>query len=229
MIADMRSTLSPMFTGSKMRMMYNYVADVGQQTAKTMKDQIVSGSDNIFEFKALSTKFTVDVIASTAFGIEVNSFKNPENDFQRIAGSVTNFASLKTALVFAGYLLVPKLMHALKISFFDKEVNKFFQSAISETMRTREEKGIIRHDMINLLMQAKKGNLSHDVKEDSKITDGFATVEESQMGKSQVKTIWDDDDLAAQCFIFFFAGFDTVRSEFCLMSSSTELRKVQKI
>lgn len=54
----MRTTLSPMFTGSKMRMMYDYVANVGQQTAKTMKEQIQSGSDNVFEFKTLAMKFT---------------------------------------------------------------------------------------------------------------------------------------------------------------------------
>jgi hypothetical protein len=58
---DMRSTLSPMFTGSKMRMMYSHVASVGQQTSKTMKQQILNGKDDVIEFKELAMKFTVDV------------------------------------------------------------------------------------------------------------------------------------------------------------------------
>ena len=101
-------------------------------------------------------------------------------------------------------------MKALKINFFGKEIETFFQMAVHDMMKYREEKGIVRNDMINLLIQVKKGNLSHDTTEDQKVTDGFATVEESQLGKSQVKTIWDNDDLAAQCFIFFFAGYESV-------------------
>lgn len=206
----MRSTLSPMFTGSKMRLMFNHVATVGQQASNAMKEQIKNGGDNVFEFKTLATKFTTDAIASCAFGIEVNSFKNPENEFLTIAEKLTNFATLKTSMIFAGYMMFPSLMKALKFSFFGKDVERFFQEAIHETMKVREEKGIIRHDMINLLMQTKKGNLFHDVKEDAKVADGFAAAVESQVGRLGVKTIWDDDDLAAQCFLFFLGGFDTV-------------------
>jgi cytochrome P450 family 9 len=206
----MRATLSPAFTGSKMRQMFDFVSTVGQQTAKTMQDEIKNGSENSFEFKALAMKFTVDVIASSAFGIEVNSFKNPDNDFHRIAKKVTNFSSAKTALKFAGYLTAPKVMKMLKINLLDKESCDFFNEAICETMKIREEKGIIRHDMINLLLQARKGQLAHNNNVEEKTIDGFATVEESQLGKSDVKRVWDDEDLAAQCFIFFLAGFDTV-------------------
>lgn len=202
----MRSTLSPAFTGSKMRQMFEFVSQVGMQTAKTMKDEIKSGSEDVFEFKALMTKFTVDVIASTAFGIEVNSFKNPDNDFHRIAKKVTNFTSMRTAVIFTGYMMFPNLMKMLKLKLMDQESCEFFQAAIYETMRTREKSGIIRHDMINLLMQAKKGHLSNNVNAEEKIVDGFATVEESQVGQSQVTRKWTDEDLAAQAFIFFLAG-----------------------
>ncbi|CAO1431140.1 unnamed protein product [Diamesa serratosioi] len=213
---DMRSTLSPAFTGSKMRQMFEYVSQCGQQTAISMKKEIIAGGDNVFEFKDLATKFTVDVIASCAFGIEVNSFTNPENDFQRIAAKITNFTSYSTVLKFAGYMLAPKIMKFFKIKFFDNDTSDFFRYAIKETMKNREEKGIIRHDMIDLLIQARKGKLTHTVREEEVIADGFATVEESNVGKSQVTRVWDDDDLAAQCFIFFFAGFETVSTTMTL-------------
>lgn len=38
------------------------------------------------------------------------------------------------------------------------------------------------------------------------------------MGKSSVKRQWDDEDLAAQCFIFFLAGFDTVATTMTFMA-----------
>lgn len=206
---DMRAALSPMFTGSKMRMMYEHVAKIGQQTARIMRDNVEAGGDNVLEFKVLASKFTVDVIASCAFGIEVNSFENPENDFHKIALKLTDFTSFKTVLKIVGYFMCRPVMKALKIGLFDDDINTFFQEAVHEMMKYREQNGIVRNDMINLLIQAKKGKLTHEDK-DEKVTEGFATVQESQTGKGQVKTVWDDDDLAAQCFIFFFAGFDTV-------------------
>jgi cytochrome P450 family 9 len=206
----MRSTLSPAFTGHKMRLMYDFVANVGKQTVLTLKQQIDDGREKDFEFKELATKFTVDNIASCAFGIEVNSFSNPDNDFHRIAKELTDFQSVKTLVKFMGMLLVPWVMKFLKISFFGAKVSKFFEEAIVDTMKVREKNGIVRHDMIHLLMQAKKGVLVHEAEEKGSAVEGFATVEESQMGKTQVKRKWEDIDLAAQCFIFFFAGFDTV-------------------
>ncbi|XP_037039470.1 probable cytochrome P450 9f2 [Bradysia coprophila] len=216
---DMRATLSPAFTGSKMRQMFEFVSSVGQQVATTLKTQIENGGESCFEFKDLARKFTVDTIATCAFGIEVNSFAHPTNDFHRIAGKVANFSSFLTTLKFVGYFAAPKLMRALKIKFFDEETTEFFQKAINETMRIRERDGIIRHDMINLLIQAKQGKLTHEKElETKKTVEGFATVEESQVGKNAVTRKWEDDDLYAQCFIFFFAGFDTVSTVMTFMA-----------
>lgn len=212
----MRSTLSPAFTGSKMRQMFEFVAKVGKQSSMTLKQKIIEGkmSDEI-EFKDLSTKFTVDNISTCAFGIEVNSFENPDNEFQSIAQEFSNFSSVKSVFKFAGVLIVPWLMRFLGISFISKKTQQFFEEAITETIKTREAQNIVRHDMINLLMQAKKGKLKHEVKEEDSNIDGFATVEESQFGKAQNTRVWDDLDLAAQAFVFFIAGFDTVNFLFC--------------
>lgn len=216
---DMRATLSPAFTGSKMRQMFELVSTVGQQVALTLKAQIKNGEESCYEFKDLARKFTVDTIATCAFGIEVNSFQNPKNEFHRIAGKMANFGSFISVLKFAGYFAVPKLMKALKIKFFDDETQQFFEKAINETMRIRERDGIIRHDMINLLIQAKQGKLTHEREPETKTSvEGFATVEESQVGKNVVTRKWDDEDLYAQCFIFFFAGFDTVSTVMTFMS-----------
>lgn len=54
-------------------------------------------------------------------------------------------------------------------------------------MENREKNGIVRHDMIHLLIQAKKGTLVHeeDSKDSSEI--GFATVQESAIGRKKIK------------------------------------------
>lgn len=189
-----------------MRQMFEFVSLVGQQVAATLDKQIKSGGESTFEFKDLARKFTVDVIATCAFGIEVNSFSNPKNDFIRLAAKVANFGGLMTTIKFIGYFSAPKLMTLLKIKFFDDETTDFFREAITETMKVRETQGIIRHDMINLLIQAKKGKLTHEKEKEEKSVEGFATVTESAVGQTIVKRKWEDDDLAAQAFVFFFAG-----------------------
>lgn len=45
---------------------------------------------------------------------------------------------------------------------FGSEVNDFFLNLIVRTLREREAKNIIRPDMIHLMMEARKGNLSED-------------------------------------------------------------------
>uniref|UniRef100_A0A2H1VYP7 unspecific monooxygenase n=1 Tax=Spodoptera frugiperda TaxID=7108 RepID=A0A2H1VYP7_SPOFR len=77
-------------------------------------------------------------------------------------------------------------------------------------MRNRELKNIIRPDMIHLLMEAKKGKLTHDDIKCNDVATGFATVTESAVGKKSVKRDWSDSDLIAQAVVFFVAGFDTV-------------------
>lgn len=53
-------------------------------------------------------------------------------------------------------------------------------------MKYREENNVIRQDMIHLLMEAKKGSLKHEESSGTKDA-GFATVEESKLGKEVVK------------------------------------------
>lgn len=88
---------------------------------------------------------------------------------------------------------------------------------VLETIETRERKNIIRPDMINLLIEAKKGQLKHETKLDEDA--GFATVQESDIGRNNGRKMeLSEDDLAAQAMIFFFAGFETASSVMSFMT-----------
>lgn len=75
----------------------------------------------------------------------------------------------------------------------------------------RESKGIVRPDMLQLLLEARKGKkvLSPEVNETNDA--GFATVEESLAQKEATvpKECFSDLDIAAQALIFFFGGFES--------------------
>jgi hypothetical protein len=61
------------------------------------------------EMKDLFTRYTNDVIATSAFGIECDSLNNPKNEFYEMGKDVTNFGGVR-ALIFFGYMMSPKLM-----------------------------------------------------------------------------------------------------------------------
>ena len=122
------------------------------------------------------------MIATCSFGIEVNSLKNRDNEFYEMGKVVSNFNGLQ-GLKFFGYGSVPKLMKFFKISFFDEKTKNFFRTLVQGTMAYREKEHIIRPDMINLLMQAKQGKLTHNDNDKNDENLGFATVEESDIGK----------------------------------------------
>jgi cytochrome P450 family 9 len=195
-----------------MRLMFQLMNDVTIRFCKSLTERIKSSGKNRYEFKDLTKKLSVDVIATTAFGIEINSFDNPENDFYVQTNQATNFASIRSSLVFAGFMFCRPIMRALKVTLFKKETVDFFESAVLGTMNERQQKGIIRHDFINLMMQVKKGILTHEADENASKNEGFASVEEHDIGMAKVKRQWDDMYLVAQSFGFFFAGFESVNN-----------------
>lgn len=78
-------------------------------------------------------------------------------------------------------------MKLFRLKVFSDEVCDFFRNLVSTTMETREREGIIRPDMIHLLMEAKKGKLKYDAEKQDEGA-GFATVEESTIGKETNKS-----------------------------------------
>lgn len=209
---DMRATLSPAFTGSKMRQMFELVTDCAHEMSAYFQNEAQSGKTINIEMKEIFSKYTNDVIASAAFGIQVNSLKDPTNEFfltgKRFQKFTEPLAIIKLILLKA----IPRIMKFLEIELMEAQVKKFFKSMVLDTMAYREKNNIFRPDMINILMQVQTGSLQQQQQQKSvedKESDGFATVEESNVGKVIVRRQWSEDEIVAQCFLFFVAGFDT--------------------
>lgn len=205
----MRATLSPTFTSSKMRLMFELM----EKSAQQYVDFYLKQDKNIveLELKDSFTRFANDVIANCAFGITVDSLKEPENDFYMNGKEATSFVGFWKAVKFIVTMIAPKLAGALKLSLFSPSTTEFFRTLVRETVKVREDNNIVRPDMINLLMEARKGKLHYEESSAQKDA-GFATVEESNIGKTEHlrQIAMTDDDMAAQVLIFFFAGFETI-------------------
>lgn len=185
---EVRSTLSPSFTASKMKFMFKLVS----QCSDNFINYLINNPElcqNI-EMKESFTRYTNDVIATTAFGISVDSLKDRNNDFYLYGKDATTITGIFKTFKFIFGRLFPRLMRLLGFGFLSKNTDKFFKTLMKDTVKTRDEKGIIRPDMIHLLMQARDNDNGIKI---------------------------NIDDIIAQAFIFFFAGFDTSSSHMAFL------------
>ncbi|XP_053965013.1 probable cytochrome P450 9h1 isoform X1 [Anastrepha ludens] len=201
---EMRNSLSPLFTGSKIRLMFQLVNECVIETVNQVSSSIQATDTNEadIEMKDFFTRFTNDAIASTAFGIQVNSFKNQNNEFYRTGKAVSEFTGL-TLLKALLIGLIPKVMKTLRIKLFNDNIFKYFNHLVIDAMEYRKQHNVVRPDMIHLLMEAKQH---------------YEANKASMQGDHAEFT---NEDLLAQCMLFFAAGFDTVSA--CLCFTAHEL------
>nr|ARN17938.1 cytochrome P450-15 [Cephus cinctus] len=176
----MRALLTPAFTSSKMKMMFDMIT----KCATDFADFIEKQSPIVVDVKDGFARYTNDVIAGAAFGITVNSMKERNNEFYLMGKEATTsgFVELMKMIL---YQASPTLAKKLKANVVSHRAVNYFCNIIESTIATRKTQGIQRSDMIQLLMEAKDSGDKLDL-----------TIE----------------DITAQAFIFFFAGFDTSSS-----------------
>uniref|UniRef100_A0A182KH02 Cytochrome P450 n=1 Tax=Anopheles christyi TaxID=43041 RepID=A0A182KH02_9DIPT len=199
---NMRTVLSPAFTGSKMRLMFGLITSYCEGAVRTIRSEMGPDGTGELEMKELFRRFGNDIVATCAFGIEINSFRDRTNPFFTLGKELTNLEGVQ-GLKFLAFSSFPRIMRALRLRLFSKKMTSFFRHVVMDTIGQREQRGIVRHDMINLLMEARKQELRFDENENVETSSNGAGPQKRTMD-------WTDDDLTAQCTVFFFGGYDTV-------------------
>lgn len=92
---QMRNTLTPMFTAAKMRSMFELVnesiADCMEHLGEKSRTSCKPGEGFDLELKEVCNRLSNDLIATTAFGLKINSYKSPENEFFKIGQALVSF------------------------------------------------------------------------------------------------------------------------------------------
>lgn len=205
---QLRSTLSPSFTSSKMKTMFVLMKECSKKFVTYYKSK---GESMDVELKETFTRFGNDVIASTAFGVTCNSLSNPKSEFYILAKELIHIGLFRRLALFIN-LISPTLSRIGRLSFFPKRTKRFFTALVKDTLITRKEKNIIRPDMLHLLMESQKGNLKNEEDTQEVTEAGFAVAQESDFSKANRKSKFEitDEIITAQVVIFIFAGFETV-------------------
>lgn len=183
----MRGKLTPFFTSGKLKSMYYLVDGISNNFMKFINKGLDSDGKVELEMKEVAAIYSTDIIASCAFGVEANSFVNPNGEFRKAGHAIFNFReTLWRSIEFSSIFMLPQVTKFFGFKLFSSEGSKFIQTTIPLVMTEREKSGNKRNDLIDTLIELKKSD-----------------------------DTLSDDILQAQAAAFFSAGKRMKEQEFC--------------
>lgn len=206
-----RNHLTPTFSSGKLRKMNSKM----QQCIETLFKNLERTVDRkeIFEFRAMCGAFTMDVIASTAFGLKIDSHNDPNNHFVKMARKAFDFsfASINTIL----FLFLPFLMKPLStlglVSMFPKDAINFFASAVDQALNERQNLESDDVDFLQLMLNAHLDNEEFN----KNLDEGKKHSGEDSWTKGRGLS---REEILAQSILFFLAGYDTTANTLALFA-----------
>ncbi|KAK5638799.1 hypothetical protein RI129_013094 [Pyrocoelia pectoralis] len=104
---EMRAALTPTFTSNKMKIIFNLISECATNLVDDLENKNEEGVD--VDVKEVLTRVINDTIASSIFGIQLNSFADRRNDFFLIGKDLTEVNWLRF-LKMLGFSIFPKVM-----------------------------------------------------------------------------------------------------------------------
>ncbi|XP_076164171.1 cytochrome P450 6k1-like [Ptiloglossa arizonensis] len=188
----LRSKLTPIFTSGKLKKMFDLMVMV----TKDLDNYLESLNFNVpkqMDIKNMCCCFTTDMIGTTAFGLNVNSLRDPKAPFRQAGKKVFDYQLIR-GLELLIIFFVPHLTKYTGAIFFGKEASDYLRTTFWNIVNHRIQTGEKRNDVIDLLIELKQ---KHE--HDTDISD----------------FTFNGDDLVAQAVIFYSAGFDTSSTTMC--------------
>ncbi|KAK5644735.1 hypothetical protein RI129_006035 [Pyrocoelia pectoralis] len=195
----LRAKITPAFTSGNLKMMFETLLKCCQELEIMMKKKVES--KEVIDMKDVISKLSLDVIGSCAFGLDCNSLKSFNNDLQKYGSRFFHDQSIKGSIIHLISIVCPDFFHYINVNIHDKEMTKFFTTLVEDVVQYREENGIVRKDIMHLLLQLKNNG---EIREND--AEGATNVVAGDMNTLETLTL---RELMAQCFVFFVAGFET--------------------
>jgi cytochrome P450 family 6 len=93
-------------------------------------------SGSTVEVKEMMARFTIDVIASCAFGINGKSLEDPDAEFGRRIRAIADF-SIQKGLAILMAFFAPYLNKIFRLNFMDDKTNNYVRQIVWNTVEYR--------------------------------------------------------------------------------------------
>ncbi|CAG9766996.1 unnamed protein product [Ceutorhynchus assimilis] len=175
-----RSHVTPVFSSGKIKLMFAHI--LNETTAMIdYIDGLVNMSD--VESKEICAKYSTNVIAKCAFGVDAKSFESEQAEFRKLGRRIFDFR-YSTAIRQFTCFLFPNIVQWFNISVIDDDTLARLKIIFLEVYNSRLSSGNFEgNDLVDILIEATK-NLPE----------------------------FDENVLLGQAIQFFLAGFETTGS-----------------
>ena len=194
-----RASLTPIFTSAKLKTMVPLIHAVANHCDNFLEKSAADKKE--FEAGDVMRSLACDIIISTGFGYESNSFLDPENLFKENAEKISpRNNTLKNT--FAGFLFqfFPRLFGWSGLSILNISAEDFFAKAILKEIKERKVSGEKRNDFIDISLDI--------LKKDAENTSAELVTERGETNGINQEEI--EQILIANNILMFFAGFSSV-------------------
>ncbi|KAI4889690.1 hypothetical protein NFI96_028998 [Prochilodus magdalenae] len=210
-----RTVLSPSFTSGRLKEMFGII--------KTHSDTLVRNLEKTaklksgVELKQLFGAYSMDVITSSAFSVDIDSLNNPKDPFVTKVKKLVDFDFLSPLfLIGALFPFTIPLLEKMNFSFFPGSDTDFFLAVLKKIKADRVAKDHkSRVDLMQLMVDSQTPE----------------KVEDHHTG--EVKKGLSDHEILSQSMSFLFAGYETTSSTLCfffyvMATNQKAMKKLQE-
>lgn len=205
-----RSVLSPSFTSGRLKEMYKIMMDHSNNMIQDLHKRAETG--DAIEIKDVFGPYSMDVVTSTAFSVDIDSINNPADPFVDNIKKMVKFNFLNPLLVLV--VLFPflgKILDKFEVSFFPGDVVQFFYNFLA---RIKSERSVNNHkNRVDFMQLMVDSQTSENIKDDKETYKGLT-----------------DHEILSQAMIFIFAGYETTSSTLSFLAYNLAINPdIQKI
>jgi len=203
---DVRSSLTPVFTSGKMKAMMKFIVEVSENLLAEMEKKSETGE---FELKDVTGKFSLDALASCAFGIDFNSFGGAQSSaFVEHASELFKQDIWGLLAIFKFLPGVPRLFQMLNINVQKPKTTKFFRDIVTDTLKTRAKSGERRNDMIDMMVDAMKQIAMDKEQKEQDETEQEQFEQDMKFNHKQKRKLT-EQDIISNLIVLLIVGYDT--------------------
>ncbi|TRY77768.1 hypothetical protein TCAL_08505 [Tigriopus californicus] len=208
-----RATFTPVFTAGKLKGMIKFIYEVTNDLVKSVGEEAKSGKT--FELKEKFGKFSMDTIATCAFGVNAKSFQDNDSTFAMNARAV--FRNSRADMMRIIMALIPggkTVMNIFDTPINKKDVTMFFYDIIKGTIEHRVKTKTRRNDLVDLMIDAMKAEIpiEQDKEEDGQFD------KDAKLNHKVVHKQVDEITMVATALVILVAGYDTTAQTMAVTS-----------
>ncbi|XP_043115535.1 cytochrome P450 3A30-like [Puntigrus tetrazona] len=191
-----RSVLSPSFTSGRLKEMFGIMKTHSHILVDNLGKTATRGE--AVDIKEFFGAYSMDVVTSTAFSVDIDSLNNPKDPFVTNIKKMLKFDLFSPLfLIIALFPFVIPVLEKMNYTFFPSSVMDFFYASLKKIKSERVVKDHRkkRVDFLQLMVDSQAAGKPEN----------RSSVEHPEKGLS-------DHEILSQSMIFIFAGYETSSS-----------------